>query len=469
MDSKRSTDGGTLMRSLLLAILTIAGGTLSRMAGFSWPQVLASSVFLMTVLATLFFWTFRLAIAFLGIAILLAARLMDIERLVASCALDVILFLIGMMVIVAVLKELGFFTWIIQGVLGIRRINGTGFIVILMELSAILACLVDEVTSIVFISTLVFQVADTLQLDPKPYLVIAVLATNIGSAATMLGNPIGILIGYRAGLTFLDFLLWSLPVALLVLLATLAVVLVWFRKDITLLSSKLRARRERGRGLVALFRIPYQKSLLIVALLVLAISSHHVIEKAFGIQKNTLLIAVPLLVAGGLMLWRHDRARHYVEREVEWWTLLFFMLLFATVGTLEQTGVVSRIAEGLRTLLGRHRSLVMPAILFSSAAGSAFLDNVVLVAAAIPIVREMGNHMPFWWALLYGGCLGGNVTMIGSTANIVALGLLEKRYRTTIRFGEWFRLGLVVGLVSCGVAWAALALASRWMPLAPTP
>lgn len=105
----------------------------------------------------------------------------------------------------------------------------------------------------------------------------------------------------------------------------------------------------------------------------------------------------------------------------------------------------------------------MPFIILVSALGSAFVDNVVFVAAFIPVVREL-NQTEFWWALLFGGCFGGNITMIGSTANIVALGMLEKRYRTQIRFGEWLKVGAVVGTVTCLIAWAGLALLAPYMP-----
>jgi Na+/H+ antiporter NhaD/arsenite permease-like protein len=178
-------------------------------------------------------------------------------------------------------------------------------------------------------------------------------------------------------------------------------------------------------------------------------------------------MAAPITVAGVLMVWRHERARHYVESNVEWWTLLFFMMLFAKAGTLEHTGVTDRVAAAFTNTFAGHRWMLTPVIMFASAVGSAFVDNVVFVAAFIPVVRELGagtgQAHPFWWALLFGACFGGNITMIGSTANIVALGMMEKRYRTRATFMEWLKVGLLTGLVACLVAWLCLLLTGPLM------
>ena len=164
------------------------------------------------------------------------------------------------------------------------------------------------------------------------------------------------------------------------------------------------------------------------------------------------------------MIWRHERARHYIETEVEWWTLLFFMMLFVVAGTLEHTGVTDRVANDFTAYFGSNTTVLTPVVIFVSAIGSAFVDNVVFVAAFIPVVKAL-NSNPLWWALLLGACFGGNITMIGSTANIVALGMLEKRYRSQIKFTEWLKVGAVIGIVTCCVAWAGLLLLSPYMPV----
>ncbi len=447
----------------ILLLVEAAVVLLARMAGFAPQQVLASAIFILIIMATLLFWNYRLAVTLVGIAALLGSRTLTLRSFVESSELDIILFLVGMMVTVGVLKELGLFTWIIQLVLGSKRMTGKVFVVTTVFLSAIMACIVDEVSSMVFMCVLIFQVCDTLKLRALPFIMISVMATNIGSTGTMLGNPVGILLGYKAGFTFADFIVWSFPVMLIVLVVNLIMLCWWFRKDISLLTERLEARRDQGLGLSPLVRVPYRRALAILVVMMTLIALHHVLEEALGVEKNTVLIATPLLMSGALMMWRPGRARHYIETEVEWWTLLFFMMLFAVAGSLAHTGVTTRIAGGFVSVFGSNVSLLTPLIICLAAFGSAFLDNVVFVAAFIPVVRDLGATQ-LWWALLFGACFGGNITMIGSTANIVALGMLEKRYRTQVRFGEWLKVGVVVGVVSCIVAWAALTLLGPHMP-----
>jgi Na+/H+ antiporter NhaD/arsenite permease-like protein len=452
------------VRGLVMIAISVAAGVILYATGFrEQEQILAASIFFLIISATLLFWHFRLAIAFIGIAILLGGRVLLLEELIRSAELDIILFLIGMMTMVGVLKDLGLFTWVIQLVINVKRMDGMTFTVIVSLVSALMACIVDEVTSIVFVLALVFQVCDTLKIRPTPFVMIAVIATNIGSSGTMLGNPVGILIGTKAGFSFQDFLVWASPIMVVSLLSALVLVIVWYRKEIRLLSERLEARRQMHLGLGPLVRIPYRRGLFILAAAITFIALHHQIEQRLGVEKNTILIVAPLAIAGILMIWRNQRARHYIESEVEWWTLLFFMMLFAVAGALEHTGVSERVAHNFRGVFGDSPFLLTPILIVITALGSAFVDNIVFVAAFIPVVREL-QSTPLWWALLFGACFGGNITAIGSTANIVALGMLEKRYRSSIGFFEWVKIGAVVGLVTCLVAWAGIALLTPLMP-----
>lgn len=449
---------------IILATAPLAIAATARAFSFTFQQQMSVGVFSLIILATLLFWQFRLAIAFIGIAALLSTRVLTLHSFIQSSELDIIMFLVGMMVTVGVLKELGLFTWIIQLVIKTSNMTGHRFVGIIVFLGALMACVVDEVTSIVFVSALIFQVCDTLKLKPIPFLMIAVMGTNIGSSGTMLGNPVGILIGHKAGFTFHDFIIWAFPVMMFSLLVALAILMIWFKKDIDIMTIKLKERRELGLRLGPLFEVPYRRGLFILLALIALIASHHSLENALGLEKNTILIVAPLLMSGLLMIWRHSRARHYIEKEVEWWTIIFFMMLFAVAGTLEHTGVTERVAKDFSSFFDNKASLLTPAIIFISALGSAFVDNVVFVAAFIPVVREL-NSTPLWWALLFGACFGGNITMIGSTANIVALGMFEKRYRSDIAFFEWLKIGSVIGFITCMIAWGAISLLGPLMPL----
>jgi Na+/H+ antiporter NhaD/arsenite permease-like protein len=182
------------------------------------------------------------------------------------------------------------------------------------------------------------------------------------------------------------------------------------------------------------------------------IALHYRLEQLLGIQKNTILVVAPLISAGAVMLWKRDRAKDYVEKHVDWRTLLFFMFLFIVAETLGHTGMAQKVANGIIELAGQERLALVALIILSSGILSAFLDNVVVVATFIPVISSIGSAgveiSPLWWALLFGGCLGGNITMIGSTANICALGMCEKNQHRVIRFLEWFKIGLPIGIIT---------------------
>jgi di/tricarboxylate transporter len=167
------------------------------------------------------------------------------------------------------------------------------------------------------------------------------------------------------------------------------------------------------------------------------------------------------------MILKPDRARHYVEKEVDWWTLVFFMLLFAVAGTLEHTHVDQVLANGFSKIAGSTTETLVPFIFIVSAFGSAFVDNVIFVAAFSPVIEQLSvnvKDLPLWWALLFGACFGGNITMIGSTANIVALGMLEKHGGSQISFFQWFKIGLLCTALSGAIAIGALLFLAPHMP-----
>jgi Na+/H+ antiporter NhaD/arsenite permease-like protein len=453
-----------LQRGAIIIAISIAASALAMFFNVvEFKQLLAISIFVLIISSTLLFWNFRLAIAFVGMAAILGGNVLTLEQFVASAELDIILFLIGMMTLVGVLKDLGLFTWIIQSIVGMQNMTGRKFTLLVMLVSALMASIVDEVTSIVIMLALIFQICDTLKVRVTPFVIISVMATNIGSSGTMLGNPVGILIGTKAGFSFVDFIEWAAPIMLVSLIGTMFFLMYWFRKDIELLSERLEARRKRQLGLGPLLKIPYHKGLIVLVSAIVLIALHHTLEQKLGIEKNTLLIVTPLAISGVLMIWKNERARHYIESEVEWWTLLFFMMLFAIAASLETTGVTQHIADGFTSTFGSNPKVLVPIVLSIAAIGSAFVDNIVFIAAFIPVVSDMGAT-PLWWALLFGGCFGGNITLIGSTANIVALGMMEKRYRAHISFMEWFKIGALIGLVSCIIAGVMILLLMPYMP-----
>ncbi len=453
---------------LILVCLAIFYG--SMWFNLSFPQSTSLTIFSASVLATLLFWESRVAIVFLGIAALILTKTVDIEHLKLFSSIEVILFLAGMMVLIGLLREVNFFNWVLCRLVTLKRMTAKKLVIIICIASALMACLVDEVTSIFFMVALVFALADYFEVNPVPFLIITVLSTNIGSTGTVLGNPIGILIATKAGLNFEDFLFHAFPLMVMVLFIAIGVVLFWYRYQIRALDVKIKEVGNDREMFSKLVCVPMTKDIkkefFIFFLTLLLIGLHHRIEHTMALPPNSLLISIPLISAGGIMLWHQHKAREYIEKDVDWWSLIFFMLLFAQVGTLKYTGVTDILSKGLTKLANGSQFFMITFVLWASAIGSSILDNVVLVATFIPVIGELKtlgmDISSLWWALLFGGCLGGNITMVGSTANIVALGMLEKRSKVHISFFQWFKIGLVVGLVTISIAWLVLTTFSSF-------
>jgi len=449
---------------VLLLTVSVSLAWAGRFVGLDPHQQVAAGVFLAAILGTLLFWNLRLSIAFLGVSVLILTRSLTVEQYVESAELPLILFLVGMMIILGCLEDLGFFTWVVQSLLSIPRLTGRRFLAVLSLAAAILACVVDEVTSIVIIGTLIFQVCHRLKLNPAPFVIAAVLATNIGSSGTMIGNPVGILIGSKAGFTFGDFLIWAFPIMLICLAANILLSFVVFRHTLRRFDEAIRLTEGVGPRVA----VPFGRSALVLGTALLCIALHHQGETRFGLERNALLYMAPLFCAALVMLYRRDRARHYVEHAVDWWTLLFFLMFFTIAGALKHSGIAPLLAHRFTGTARANYNSLIALVTTLSGLGSAFVDNVVFVAAFAPIIegfRLAGLAVsPLWWALLFGACYGGNITLIGSTANIVALGMLEKQARAHIRFWEWLRVGVLSALVSGVIAAAALMLVRNRMP-----
>ncbi|MCM8792196.1 MAG: SLC13 family permease [Candidatus Omnitrophica bacterium] len=457
-----------LIKGAVLFIFSILLGWFTYSLGFSSQQAISIGIFSLSILGTLFFWDFRLSFAFLGTSILLFTKTIDLDNLVKFASLEIIIFLIGMMVLVGLLKESGFFAWLVSLILRMRNLTAKRFVIYIVVISALLSCAVDEVTSIIFMVAAVLEICDYFEVEPVPFVIVSIIATNIGSSGTVLGNPIGILIAAKSGLTFEDFILKAFPLMLVCLFVTLIIFLIAYRNPIKKLERQI---KEMGANemLIRLISVPPEKelkiSLFIFGITLFFIALHHRLEIFLGLENNTILLITPLISAGAVMIWKYRRARIFIEKDVEWWTLLFFLLLFAQAGTLKYTGFTDVLAKKMILVVKHTHGYLIGLVLWIATFGSSMLDNVVLVASFIPIIQSLEGLgfilKPLWWALLFGGCFGGNITLIGSTANIVALGILEKERKIKVSFFKWLKIGLIVGLFTTFLVWLALI----WLPL----
>jgi Na+/H+ antiporter NhaD/arsenite permease-like protein len=437
---------------------------------FTSTQVISFTVFLGIILSILLFWRLRVAFAFIGIFALLSTGLLDVTHLVEFAGLDIIIFLIGMMIVVGYLEERHFFEYLLNRIMGAAR-TARSSMVLLMGMAAFSAALVDEVTSILFMTALVLRLTSRLAINFIPLLILVIFATNIGSSATVVGNPVGVMIALRAGLSFAEFLRWATPISIAALLVTMLVGYTYYRKYFKLMDERLaeyrlvaaKAQPDNGGpdklDKKALFLFLFTMSLLI---------GHTAIENALSLEKNTMLIAAPLIGASAALFLQGEHARELLEKRVDWWTLTFFLMFFATVGTLKYVGVTSVFGSIFANLTGGNIALAIPLLGFISGMMTAFMDNILAVAVLIPIFQELGQTglpiYPLWWVLLFAGTLMGNMTMIGSTANIVAIGMVERQRLGHITFMEWFKIGAIVSLLTLSLALLLIYLQIPLMP-----
>ena len=446
-------------------------------AGLNPEQIASVTIFASLIVGTLLFWRFRLAFALVGVALMLGLGLLNTETMIEFAGFDMILFLVGMMIVVGFLEEKKFFEHLLGKIMKGVGNNPVKLVIILMLLSALFAVLVDEVTSILFMTATVLHLTGKLRISAIPLIMMTVFATNIGSSATVVGNPVGVLIAMRAELTFMEFLRWATPISVAGLGVAIPLCLLYFRKYIKQMGEALRCQKtedvlvESNTSSVVevttqkeSFKIPWIIFLGTIAALV----AHSPMEDVLGLEKNVLLPGVAFAAAGIVLFLNHSKAREMVEKRVDWWTLAFFIFLFASVGIMKMLGVTTILAEGMYDLSGNDDENLFFIFVPVTSVLSALMDNVLAVATFIPVVHEFGDlgvdNYPFWWAMLFSGTFFGNLTLIGSTANIVAIGMLERRKRGNISLKEWIKPGAVISIPTMALA---AILVYLQMPLMP--
>ena len=439
----------------------------SSFLGLTSKQLIAVGGFSAIFFGAIFFWHYRLAFALFGVGILMVAGLLDVPHVIEFASVDIILFLIGMMIIIGFLEEKQFFEHLVNKLISFVGMNGNRLIVLLLLAAGISAALVDEVTSILFMATAMLNITNRYKLNPVPFIIMTVFATNIGSSATVVGNPIGVIIALRSGLGFMDFIRWASPISLVVLIATIFLFFIYYSRPIKELHKAMQAHKKEKAITEA---IPEKAIMpkdvvvsgLVFACVMLSLIFHAQIEHLFGLAKNTMLLGTSIIGAAIVLVIGRKKERDIVERKVDWWTLAFFLFLFASVGTLAYQGVTSAVAKAIANGAGNNVPLLMGICIWTSGALTSVMDNVLAVATFIPIIKDIGaarmNIFPLWWSILFGSTLLGNLTIIGSTANIVAVGLLEKGKIGEISFAEWLKVGIAIAIPGLELAHLLLFL-----------
>jgi Na+/H+ antiporter NhaD/arsenite permease-like protein len=384
--------------------------------------------------------------ALLGGALVVILGIVDQEEAFAAIDLNVIFLLAGMMILAGILKRTGFFQWVAIRSVKVARGEPYRLLLVLSVVCALLSALLDNVTTVVLLAPVTLYIANVLRVSPLPFLISEILASNIGGAATLIGDPPNILIGSAANLGFDDFLVHMAPAAFLAFLAFLAMTRLFFRADLVVDP----AVRDSVLGLderevltdLGLLRL----SLGVIGLTVFGF----LIAKPLGLEAG----AIALLGAALLMLLTRSHAEEVLQ-EVEWATLFFFVGLFMLVAAVVHVGIVSAVADGLVELTGADATITTLGLIWLSGIASAIIDNIPYTATMLPLVMELGDAGipigPLWWALALGACFGGNATIIGASANVVVANLAG-RADHPITFGQFLRYGLPVTFVSLVIA-----------------
>ncbi len=438
-------------------------------------QQLTITLFLAMVLGTLLFWRFRVAIAAVALGILLITGVMDLEHTVKFMSIPTILFIMAMMVIVRWLQNIGVFRFVV--VRAVDKVKGIPWLLLLllMGFSVILGGFADEVSAILVTFGLALEVSRRTKAPLVPFLLSLVFATNVGSAITLIGNPIGVYIAFAGGLSFEDFLRWATPISIFTAIVVAGLCLLFYRRHFWGIRYALDTR-ELGEATGTIDRAKLRTGIITFIVTVALIALHRRIEVLFNLADGTALVASALAVTGFIVFYEQEKGRVLVERGIDWWTLLFFMFLFANAACLEYTGVTTKLGYLLHRLAastaGNTGTITVPAtliFLWLSGILSGFVDNLPIVAALAPVVKDLirigiPHSSILWWALLLGGCFGGNLTVIGSTANLVAVGAFERASGRHIRFREWLPLGIAVTVVALTLATFALFFQIKLAP-----
>ncbi len=356
---------------------------------------------------------------------------------------NVIFLLLGMMIIVGVLRETGVFEFL--AISAAKRAKGKPFrvMVTFVLLTAFASALLDNVTTVLLIAPVTLLVCLRLGVPPVPFLIAEVLASNIGGAATLIGDPPNIIIASRGDLSFNDFLFNMGPIVLLLLVVYLGLCRFLFRKAFLYDEEKV----------AAIMRLNEKEAIEDRPLLIKAGAVLVLVTIGFVLHSalDTEVSVVALLGAGLLVAIAGLSPKEYL-REVEWTTLVFFAGLFVMVGALIKVGVIGSLSKVVTEVTGGNLLLASILILLVSGVLSGIVDNIPYVATMAPLVADLADEAGnpgnvLWWALALGADLGGNTTIVGAAANVVVVGIAEKNgYK--ISFLEFFKYGGLVALVT---------------------
>lgn len=369
---------------------------------------------------------------------------------------QVIFLLIGMMIIVNIASRSGVFKWMALNLLRATKGHPKTVLFALAAFTAIASAFLDNVTTVVLMMPITFVIAKEFDTDPIPFLITEVLASNIGGTATLIGDPPNIIIGTRAGLSFMSFVKELTPIVVLIFLVCIGTLVFLFRKGLKATPEKMEhiANLDNSQTIT-------DKNLMIRSVITLLL-----VIAGFVTHDITHIPAYVFAVAGAAFLLLFEKPKE-IYRDVEWLTIFFFVGLFIIIGGFEANGGIKFLADQLIVLTHGSLKAATYIILWASGLLSGIIDNIPYTATMAPLISELinpenenaitGNVHALWWALSLGACLGGNLTIIGAAANVLVSETAASKGHK-ISFLRFMKYGVLVTLISLALSSGYLCL-----------
>ncbi|WP_373231174.1 ArsB/NhaD family transporter [Cohnella sp.] len=391
----------------------------------------------------------RTIVAMIGGLLMVTLGIVEQETALHHIDFNTLGLLIGMMIIVSITADTGLFKFIAVWAAKKSKGNPVSILIALALITAVGSAFLDNVTTVLLMVPVTFSITRQLRVNPMPYLITQIIASNVGGTATLIGDPPNIMIGSAVKeLTFMAFINNLAPIAVIVMIVYIPIFILLFRKQIKTTPELTKSIMDLDeKELIADHKL-LRKCLSVLGLTILGFFLH----QSLHLESAT----VALVGAFVLLLLTGEHMMEEAFTKVEWTTIFFFVGLFVLVSGLIETGVIAKLAAQAIELTNGDPVATSLLILWLSAIASAFLDNIPFVATMIPMIQEMGNMgvsnlEPLWWSLALGACLGGNGSLIGASANLIVAGMSGKEGHP-IKFIQFFKYGFPLMLLSVVLA-----------------
>lgn len=415
------------------------------------PVLIAVIIFILTYVVIATEKVNRTVVAFAGTLLLILFGVFGINEAIGFINWETIGLLFGMFIIVAALSDAGFFTFLALILARWLKYSPRKIFIFFPMMTALLASLMDSVTVMLFFATLTYEICKILRINATPLIITEVVLANIGGSATMVGDPPNVILGLKLGFYFNDFIIHNAPISILAGAVALLYCYLVSRKSITpfeKIPKKELDEMDPARAIED--RKQLKVALSAFGTAVIFLITHTYIEKYLHIPLKVPLAA---MIPAFVMLIFLGKRSEKILLKVDYNVLLFFMGLFMVVGALEYTGVIEIAAGYITNIFKGNNVGLLSALIWGPGVASGVIDNVPLALSMAYILQSIVKFagVPalsvMVWATSIGLDIGGNLTPIGASANVVAYATMEKRGHS-IGWGKWLKLAIPATLIA---------------------